>query len=266
MTPRDYSPRGAVAPCIETLIAQWQQADTLRARDALCDRIVRSTLGLADAVARSFRNRGIDADDLTQVARLGLMKAIQGFDPASGCSFSAYATPTISGEIKRYFRDQGWLVRPPRPLQELRARMSTEEEALRGRLRRDPSLQELADSLGVEREVVSETRLAAHGYSAGSLSTAIEQRPSAEPEAVGDPFGDLVDWESVRPALHSLTDRQREVLGLRYVEDLSQSEIADRVGVSQMQVSPILSRCLVELRDLLRDRQEPVVTYAAGAL
>lgn len=250
MAPRDGSPRDRrPLPSTEALLAEFRLADSGRVKNALLAKIVDSTLVLADTAARSYRNRGIEHDDLTQVARLGLMKAIHGYDPASGGSFAAYALPTISGEIKRHFRDQGWVVRPPRTVQELRARMVGEEEVLRARLRRQPTTAEMAEHLGVEAEAVSETKVASRGYTAESLSVLTDGRRPVEPVAGGDPIGDVVEWESVRNALRILTPRQREVLGLRYVEDLTQSQIAVRVGVSQMQVSRILSRCMTRLRD-----------------
>ncbi len=185
------------------------------------------------------------------------MKAIRGFDPEWGCSFAAYALPTISGEIKRHFRDQGWLVKPPRPLQELRARMVAEEEALRARLRRHPTTQELAEHLGVDAEVLAETRVASRGFAAESLSTFAEGRKPIEPAADGDPYRDIVEWESVRLALHALTPRQRQILRLRFIDDLTQTQIAKRIGVSQMQVSRILARCMAQLRAHIEADEAP---------
>ncbi len=257
MAPRDGFPRDRTAVCAENLLAQLRQAGSTGTSEALCEQIVELTLGLADTAARSFRNRGIEPEDLTQVARLGLMKAIRGYDPQWGCSFAAYAVPTITGEIKRHFRDQGWLVKPPRPLQELRSRMVTEEETLRSRLRRQPRLGELAERLGVEVETVAETKVAARGFAAESLSTFAEGRKPVDPPADGDPYKEIVEWESVRPALHSLTPRQRQVLRLRFVDDLTQTQIAARIGVSQMQVSRILTRCMNQMRAHIETERGP---------
>lgn len=263
MAPRDVSVCVGGLPLTEALLLQFRQADSRATRDAVCEQIVELTLGLADAAARSFRNKGMDPEDLTQVARLGLMKAIYGYDPASGGRFAAYALPTITGEIKRYFRDQGWFVRPPRRLQEMHHRVTAEEEALRGRLRRQPTSRELADHLGVELSTVAESRVAARAFAVEPLSATDGLRP-VEPVAAGDPFTEVVEWESVRDALHLLSRRERHILRLRFVDELTQSQIAVRVGVSQMQVSRILGRCLRRLRDHVEAEpaaQAPVVTH-----
>lgn len=232
----------------EELFVQMRGASTVEAHDALCAEIVSLTLELADSAARRYWYRGIDSGDLTQVARLGLMKAIRAYDPDFGSGFAAYAMPTITGELKRHFRDQGWLVRPPRSLQELRVRVAAEEEVLRARLRRDPTEAELADTLEVDPKTVAATKVAARGFAAESLTPDEQGHCPVEPVAEGDPYREVDEWESVRQALHSLSPRQRLVLRLRYVDDLTQAEIGAQVGVSQMQISRILTKCMTQLR------------------
>lgn len=258
MTPRDDSPRDrGLHPRAETLLRELRQNASPSAGDALCAQIVELTLALADSAARAYRYRGIDPDDLTQVARLGLMKAIRGYNPDSGHGFAAYASPTINGEIKRHFRDRGWLVRPPRALQELRARLVVGEEVLRTQLRRQPTTRELAVHLGVTPRAVCEARTAARGFVAESLTAPREGSRPIEPASAGDQYREIVDWESVRPALKTLTVRQRQILRMRFVDDLTQAQIAGRVGLSQMQVSRILSTCMIQLRQQIEAEPTP---------
>ena len=234
----------------ESLLAQLCTTTSPHDRDVLSEQIVALTMHLADAAARVYRFRGIVAEDLTQVARLGLMKAIRGYRPERGHGFVAYAVPTISGELKRHFRDQGWLVRPPRRLQELRARLSVEEEKARRDLRRDPTEAELAQRLDVDVKTVSEVRLASRGFSAEPLIPVSERHRPVEPPSPRDPYQEFADWDAVRQGLKKLTPRQRRVLRLRFVDDLTQAEIGQEIGVSQMQVSRILNQSLGRLRDL----------------
>lgn len=258
MTPRDEMLQDrALLDRAETLLTRLREIGPSSAGESLCAQIVDLTLPLADSAARGYRYRGIDIDDLTQVARLGLMKAIRGYDPSWGCGFAAYAMPTITGEIKRHFRDHGWVVRPPRPLQELRARLAAEEETLRARLGREPAIVELAEHLGVTPAAIAETRQAARGYCAESLSSGPDGQPAIDPAAPGDPYREVTDWESIRQALHTLTPRQRRILRLRFVEDLTQAQIAEQVGVSQMQISRILSRCMSQLQDHVETEPRP---------
>lgn len=234
----------------EELLSELQHATSPETRQELSDRIVRLTLGLADSLARTYRFRGIGTEDLTQVARLGLMKAIRRYHPDYGRGFAAFAVPTIVGEVKRHFRDQGWLVRPPRAVQELRARLVMEEEALRRSLGRGPTDGELAERLGAERKTVAEVRLASRGFAAEPLISHDERWRSIDPPAPGDPYQEFADWDAVCQGLRCLSSRQRRVLRLRYVEDLTQAEIGAEVGLSQMQVSRILAKSLNQLRHL----------------
>ncbi len=218
------------------------------------DAVVLLNLGLADGIAGRYLGRGIDRDDLVQVARLGLVKAVQRFRPGLGQSFAGFAAPTIAGEIKRHFRDAGWMVRPPRRLQELGVRMRETEKELEQSLHRRPTIPEIAAALGVAEAQVRAAREAASSFHAVSLDgpTGPDQAPiEVAPAELDDPFGAVDDTDWLSEALGSLTERERLVLRLRFAELLTQSEIAARIGVSQMQVSRILRSTLTRLRTRL---------------
>ncbi|MEP6650114.1 MAG: sigma-70 family RNA polymerase sigma factor [Lapillicoccus sp.] len=217
----------------------------------IVDTVVLLNLGLADGIAARYLGRGIDRDDLVQVARLGLVKAVRRFRPGLGQSFAGFAAPTISGEIKRHFRDTGWMVRPPRRLQELGAGIRDAEKELEQTLHRRPRIDELADALEVDEAQVRAARLAAASFHALSLD--LPATPGQTPaefslEVTDDPFVAVEDAAWLRDAVADLTDRERLVLRLRFVDVLTQSDIAERIGVSQMQVSRILRATLTRLR------------------
>ncbi|WP_392543852.1 sigma-70 family RNA polymerase sigma factor [Oryzobacter telluris] len=233
-------------------------------RSALRERIVLLALPLADGVATRYRGRGIDTDDLVQVARTALVKAVRRYRPGAGPGFAAYATPTISGEVKRWFRDHGWAVRPPRRIQELRVSLLSEEERLRHALGRHPAEDELACALGVTRADVGDVRRGAVAYHATSLDEPVGDGDLGDLVLVTEcPSGTLATRDALRRAIAVLPDRQRLVLSLRFVDELTQSEIGERIGVSQMQVSRILRATLDRLRDDLAD--EPAGTGASTA-
>jgi len=215
---------------------------------------VQRFLPLARQLARRYQRTGEPLDDLVQVASLGLLKAIDRFDPARTTAFSSFAVPTILGELKRYFRDKGWSVRVPRDLQELAVRVDRLGEELSRELGRAPTPGEMAQRLGVTAEQVLEAREAAGAYRAVSLDrprTEDEDGSDAYAELVGgdDPgFGLAEDSATVQRLMRVLTDREREVLRLRFVEDLTQSEIGERVGVSQMHVSRLIRQSISRLR------------------
>ena len=217
--------------------------------------VVLLNLGLADGIASRYLGRGIDRDDLVQVARLGLVKAVRRFRPGLGQSFAGFAAPTISGEIKRHFRDAGWMVRPPRRLQELGVRMREAEKDLEQNLHRRPTPEEIAAALGVDETQVRAAREAASSFHALSLDVpAGPEQPTMEvaPPESDDPFTAVDDNAWLQEALSGLTDRERLVLRLRFVDVLTQSDIADQIGVSQMQVSRILRSILTRLRSQLQ--------------
>ncbi len=215
--------------------------------------LVKMHLGLVEHLARRFRNRGEPYDDLVQVATIGLIKAVDRFDPDRGVEFSTYATPTIIGEIKRYFRDKGWAIRVPRRLQELRLNLTTATGELSQSHGRSPTVSELATHLGLAEEEVLEGLESGNAYSTLSLDTPETDDTEAPPVAdfLGAEDDDLEEVEyreSLKPLLEQLPAREKKILLLRFFGNMTQSQIADEVGVSQMHVSRLLSRTLTQLR------------------
>ncbi len=238
------------------LLRRYRDGDAA-ARDELVERLLPLVRRLASRYARGSE----PLDDLVQAGSLGLVKAIDRFDPARGLPFMRFAVPTILGEIKRHCRDTGWAAHVPRGMQErvMEARAAIEE--LSGSLGRSPSAQELAAQLGTDVEEVLETLDAATATTAVSLDAPTggeEEDGITRGDSLGteDPgFGRVVDLASVLPALRVLPEREREIVRLRFVEDLTQSQIAERVGVSQMHVSRLLRRALERVRTLSETRE-----------
>ena len=211
-------------------------------------------LPLARQLARRYQRGSEPLDDLIQVASLGLLKAIDRFEPDRPTAFSSFAVPTILGELKRHFRDRGWSVRVPRDLQEMAVRVERVTEDLARELGRAPSPAEIAEHIGATTEQVMEAREAAGAYRAVSLDRPRDDDEDgdgiADSMGIEDPgFGWAEDAATVERMLAVLTDREREVLRLRFVEDLTQSEIGARVGVSQMHVSRLIRQSVEKLRD-----------------
>ncbi|WP_246494962.1 RNA polymerase sigma factor SigF [Streptomyces zagrosensis] len=247
--PQDRS--GARAMFIELR----QLPDGSMERAELRNHLVRMHLPLVEHLARRFRNRGEPLDDLTQVATIGLIKSVDRFDPDRGVEFSTYATPTVVGEIKRHFRDKGWAVRVPRRLQELRLALTTATAELSQRHGRAPTVHELAEHLGISEEEVLEGLESANAYSTLSLdvpdtddeSPAVADTLGAEDEAL-----EGVEYrESLKPLLEDLPPREKKILLLRFFGNMTQSQIAQEVGISQMHVSRLLARTLAQLRERL---------------
>jgi RNA polymerase sigma-B factor len=220
--------------------------------------IVARCLPLADHVARHFARRGESLDDLTQVARLGLMNAINRFDPAKGPSFIGFAIPTMMGEVRRYFRDYSWGMRVPRRLRELHVQISRTTAELVQKLGRAPTATDLSQALGVQREEIVECLVAGDAYQLESLDAPLgpdgphKERQVADAVGAIDPQIDhITNREAVRVLVAALPRREREVLHMRFFESMTQSQIAERIGVSQMQVSRILANTLRCLRDQL---------------
>ncbi|MCX4764896.1 RNA polymerase sigma factor SigF [Streptomyces sp. NBC_01275] len=221
----------------------------------LRNQLVRMHLPLVEHLARRFRNRGEPLDDLTQVATIGLIKSVDRFDPERGVEFSTYATPTVVGEIKRHFRDKGWAVRVPRRLQELRLALTTATAELSQQHGRSPTVHELAEKLAISEEEVLEGLESANAYSTLSLdvpdtddeSPAVADTLGAEDEAL-----EGVEYrESLKPLLEDLPPREKRILLLRFFGNMTQSQIAQEVGISQMHVSRLLARTLAQLREKL---------------
>lgn len=207
------------------------------------------SLDLADMVARRYSGRGIEDDDLVQVARMALVKAVQGYRPGRGHSFAAYAVPTMSGEVKRWFRDKGWAVRPPRRLQERRVQLLAAEETLRHELCREPRRDELARRLGLDLAELNETAACFTAYNAQSLDAPAYDGGAVDVAVDGEMEAErLVLRDALCHALSRLTERERAIVRLRFIEERTQSEIGAELGVSQMQVSRLLAGILQRLR------------------
>jgi RNA polymerase sigma-B factor len=228
----------------------------------LRDQLVAAHMGLAAYLARRFANRGQPLDDLVQVASLGLLKAVDRFDPGLGIEFSTYATTTIVGELKRHLRDKGWAVRAPRRMQELYLTLSQVVDTLGQELGRSPNIAELAAEVQASEEDVLEALEAGQAYRFASLDA---PRSDTDPsEAIGERLGQE-DEELARaeeratldPLLQQLPRRQRQVVQLRFLEGLTQSEIARRLDISQMQVSRLLTRSVAQLRSLAKQSEPP---------
>jgi RNA polymerase sigma-B factor len=222
-------------------------------RRAIRDQLVEMHLPLVEYLARRFRNRGEPLDDLIQVATIGLIKSVDRFDLERGVEFSTYATPTIVGEIKRHFRDKGWAIRVPRRLQELKLSLTKATSELSQKLGRSPTVAELAGHLGMSEEEVLEGLESANAYSAVSLDApdgGDEDAPAvADSLGITDEALEGVDYrESLKPLLEKLPAREKRILMLRFFGNMTQSQIAAELGISQMHVSRLLARTLAQLR------------------
>ncbi|RAV10091.1 B/F/G family RNA polymerase sigma-70 factor [Mycolicibacterium sp. GF69] len=220
----------------------------------LREAVIQRTLPLADHVARRYRNRGEPIDDLVQAARVGLVNAVNRFDPDNGADFLSFAIPTIMGEVRRHFRDYGWAVKVPRRLKDLQGQLVRARAELSQQIGRAPTPSEVAHHLGIEREAVMEATIASSNYS--TLSTDVQACGDDESRPVGDTIGDIdpnidkvVDLETVRPLIAALPEREKTVLLLRFFESMTQTQIAERMGYSQMHVSRLLAQALRRLRE-----------------
>jgi len=230
-------------------------------RQDLRDAIITQAIPLADRLAKRFRNRGIALDDLQQVARTALVQAVHRFSGADERAFLRYAIPCIRGELKRYFRDAGWMVRPPRRIQEARLAISRVHGDLATTLGREPGNDDLAELTGLDPDIVEVARGVGHCYQPQSLDSPVGD--DAASATRGDTIGvadDMFDQVEVRaildPMLNRLTPRDRKVITFRYYDGLTQAETGKRLGISQMQISRLEKNILALLRDELRDVPE----------
>ena len=224
-----------------------------RAATSAREGLVHLHLPLVEHCARRFRNRGEPFEDLVQVGTIGLLKSIDRFDLDRGVEFSTYATPTIIGEIKRYFRDKGWAIRVPRRLQELRMQIGSASAELTQRLGRSPTPRELAEQIGCSVEDILEGIESSNAYSTLSLDASDDSEDGAATmlDAIGVDDENLEHVEireSIKPLLDRLDAREKRILLLRFFKNMTQSQIAEEIGVSQMHVSRLLSRTLEQLR------------------
>jgi RNA polymerase sigma-B factor len=226
-------------------------------RKKLRDEMVALHLPLTRYAAGRFANRGVPVDDLAQVAAIGLIKAVDGFDLTRGKQFAAYALPTIIGEIKRYFRDSGWIIHVPRRAKELQSAIADARDRISHDTGRPATVAQLAEHLGTSIDAVVEALDAAHAYAASSLDVAATDEESwvdrSALAGVESGFAAVEYRASLRAALARLPQQQRDVLMLRFFADKRQSDIAALIGVSQMQVSRLISRAIATLRTELPD-------------
>jgi RNA polymerase sigma-B factor len=234
----------------QLLFRRYQRDGDMCSRQQLVERY----LPLARSLARRYEGRGESFEDLVQVASLGLVKAIDRFEPERELSFSSYAVPTMLGELRRYFRDRGWALHVPRGMQERVLKLNDAVECLSGELGRSPSPQRIAEKLGLTVEEVLEAIEASAAFDTTSLDRPLRPQ-DAKGHTIAEAFGEkderfeLIDYRaSVAPALKALPERERLILHLRFGEDLTQSEIAQRIGVSQMHVSRLIRRALEQVR------------------
>ncbi len=256
----DHAPAGQQGdgPTDVALFARMHGDGDQRAREALIERY----LPLARRLARRYQRTEEPMDDLVQVASLGLIKAVDRFDAGREILFSSYAVPTILGELKRHFRDRTWSVRVPRDLQELALRIDQAVSALSANSGRAPAVVEIAEAVGVSEERVLDAMEAAGAYHAGSLDA---PRGSRQGEDSGETLADSLgadesgferaeDRATLEPLLAHVSARERLVLQMRFAEGMTQAEIGDRIGVSQMQVSRLIRQALARLRAGLEDQ------------
>lgn len=233
------------------LFRRYKEDGDMEAREQL----VMSHLNLVRFLANKFKNRGEPLDDLVQVGYLGLLKAIDRFDPDRGLEFTTYATPTILGEIKRHFRDKGWSVRIPRRLQELSAKVNQATDTLTTQFQRSPTIQEIADYLDASVDEVLEAMESSSAYSSvpleGTGSSENDDAPSVI-DRYGSEDNELAftdDRLVIEDALKGFSPREREVIELRFLKGMTQIEIAEQLGISQVQVSRLLRRTLKKIQD-----------------
>jgi RNA polymerase sigma-B factor len=219
--------------------------------ERLRNELVESHLGLAHQLARRFSSRGESYDDLVQVASLALVKSVDRFDPGRGVEFSTFATRTVIGELKRHFRDRGWAIRAPRRIQELYLELGPAIESLTQEYGRPPTVAEMAESICASEEAVLEAMEAGQSYRTSSIDA-----PDRQEGTIGTRLGDVDpgyagtdDRMLLAISLTKLPERERTILNLRFVDGLTQSEIADQIGISQMHVSRLLAASLAKLRE-----------------
>ncbi|WCB95717.1 RNA polymerase sigma factor SigF [Baekduia alba] len=232
---------------VRALLHRWHFDGDRAARDEVAARM----LPLARSLARRYANKGEPLDDLEQVACVGLIKAIDRFDLSRDVRFATYAVPTIAGELKRHFRDRGWMMRVPREVQELSGKIGIVRERLVHDLARSPTVAELARATGTDDDRVMEALAAAEAYRTLSLDQPF-QDGTGPLEAIGDDdlgFERAEARAMLADGLHELAPREREIVRLRYFEGLTQREIAEHIGISQMHVSRLIRRTVQQLRD-----------------
>ncbi|HJV12489.1 MAG TPA: sigma-70 family RNA polymerase sigma factor [Propionibacteriaceae bacterium] len=248
-SPGAQTSREELAKRTHNLLIEAETAGPTRHQEIL-DEIVCSHLWLAETLARRFLHRGEDEEDLLQVACTGLVEACQRFDPHQG-SFVGFAVPTITGVLKRHFRDHGWVVRPPRPTQELASIIWRQWPTLVQQMGAVPCTRDLAAELGEPVGAVQQARFASQGYSASSIDAAMSRGISFSSNETDEDIDRTEARLIIDEALAELDDAERRLLWLRFYEQRSQSEIAEEIGTSQMQVSRLLARLMIKMRVII---------------
>ncbi len=243
---------GADLPPLDDLFEEYRTTGDRSVRN----RLVEAHRGLAASIANDYRGRGVELDDLVQIAMLGTLKAVERFDPERGIPFSSFASRTVNGEIKRYFRDRTWAVRPPRSAQERHLDLRRARSGLSTQLGRAPTVAELAAQMDISSDEVLDALEAGAAYRATSLDARRpgddDTSPLAERLSTGEAPSRPVEMRVlVDQLLSALPPREAAIMRLRFYEDMTQSEIAEQLGISQMHVSRLMRRCLDELREIL---------------
>jgi RNA polymerase sigma-B factor len=245
---------------VRDLFRAYSEAPTESLKLEHREKLVNQYIGLVEFLARRFRNRGEPLEDLVQVGTIGLLKAIDRFDLDREVEFSTYATPTVVGELKRHFRDKGWAVRVPRRLQELHLELTKVVNSLGQELGRSPTVEEIAKAAEISEEEVLEGLEIAQAYNFTSLDAPIDSEDGGATtfaDQLGSEDEQLENLEyraALAPEMEKLPERERRILYLRFFKGMTQSEIAARLGISQMHVSRLLNRTLIRLRDALSEQ------------
>jgi len=249
VVPHQYTAREELAERTRELLIEAEAASPVR-RQQILDEVVTSHLWLAERLARQFLHRGEDEEDLIQVAYTGLVEACLRFDPHQG-SFIGFAEPTITGVLKRHFRDHGWTVRPPRPTQELASVIWRRWPTLVQEMGALPRSRDLAEELGAPVTAIQQARMASEGYSALSIEGAMSRGACFCSTETDDDKDRTEARLIIDRAVARLDESERQLIQLRFFEQRSQSDIANELGISQMQVSRLLSRLLLKLRSII---------------
>ncbi|WP_327145692.1 SigB/SigF/SigG family RNA polymerase sigma factor [Nocardia sp. NBC_01327] len=223
-------------------------------RTALRGELINRCIPLADHIARKFSGRGEPFDDLTQVARVGLVHAVDRFDVSRGSNFLSFAVPTIMGEVRRYFRDNTWAMRVPRRVKETHLRIGSAIDALSQQLGRSPTAKEIAAQLGIDADEVTQAVIAGNAYQPASIDAVSVGRDTEASllDTLGEEesqFDRVEEYVAIRPLLAGLPERERRILTMRFFESMTQTQIAQQMGISQMHVSRILAKTLARLRE-----------------
>jgi RNA polymerase sigma-B factor len=248
---------------LRALHREYRATSDPERKERIKERLVEGYRSLVYFLARKFMNRGEPLDDIVQVGFLGLIKAIDRFDPDLGNEFTTFATPTVTGEIKRYFRDKGWAIRFPRRLQELYQQVLRANEELKRELNRTPRVVEIAERLKVSEEEVLEAMEMSPAHAPLSLNAPVSSDAAEDGRSLFDSIGnpdpnlDRVEMRDVlRRAMEHLTPRERSIMAMRFYDEMSQSEIAKRLGISQMHVSRLQRAALDHLRQVVPQEAE----------